>query len=38
MSREVREDNMRIPEVCDMKDTRGPILNFKLRHKVEAEP
>lgn len=21
-----------------MKNTRGPILNFTLRHKVEAEP
>lgn len=35
--REVGEDNMRIPEVYDVENARGPILNSRLRHNVEAE-
>lgn len=37
LRREVGEDNMRIPEVCDVENARGPILNSRLRHNVEAE-
>lgn len=35
--REGGEDNVRMPEVCDVETTRGPVVNSKLRHSVAAE-